>query len=119
MILHIVLFTFKDGYSWQSPAALTAEAKSKDHPSHIQEIIAWMTGRNISDRDIAADFAVAGVFTDQAALQRYRVDPDHHVGATLWAKIATWQIIDIDLSADSCGVEGFHALMAVDSDSQD
>ncbi|GAA5787064.1 hypothetical protein GCM10007860_22180 [Chitiniphilus shinanonensis] len=113
MILHMVLFKFKSGFSWQSPIALDAEAKSKGHPAHIKEILAWLTGRDISRREVAADFTIAGLFKDQAALQSYLVDADHMEGVVLWREIATWQVIDIDLDARTTTHLGIHELLSV------
>jgi hypothetical protein len=113
MILHIVLFKFKGGFSWQSPIALGAEAKSKGHPAHIKEILTWLTGRDISRRDVAADFIIAGLFKDQAALQSYLVHADHMEGVVLWREIATWQVTDIDMDACTTTRLGIHDLLRV------
>lgn len=113
MILHLVLFKFKGGFSWQSPIAVGAEAKSKDHPAHIKEILTWLTGRDISRRDVAADFIIAGLFKDQAALQSYLVHADHMEGVVLWREIATWQVIDIDMDAGTTTRLGIHELLRV------
>ncbi|MCA7014579.1 Dabb family protein [Dickeya dadantii] len=100
MILHIVLFTFKNPYNWSSPAALEAEEITRSHPLHISEIRGWGCGRNITDRAVAADFVVLGMFDTQQDVAAYLVHSNHQVGVEKWKAIAEWNVVDIDLNSD-------------------
>ena len=62
----------------------------------IPELRTWFTGRNISTRPIAFDYALVADVDDQEALQRYLVNPDHQAGVKLWAEISNWNIADIE-----------------------
>ena len=95
IIAHQVLFTFKDGYSWQSPIAQQAARVSENHPNEIPQILVWCCGRSLVKRQQAADFSLIGLFNDQQAMHEYMVHPDHQKGVDLWRKISTWTISDI------------------------
>ncbi|MGP7734066.1 Dabb family protein [Oceanimonas smirnovii] len=102
MLMHIVLFKFKDSWSWSSLEAIEAERVTRTHPNHIDEIKGWTCGRNITrrDRDIATDFVVIGLFKDRKTLNDYLIHPDHQVGVEKWKAIAEWSVIDIELASD-------------------
>jgi hypothetical protein len=93
-IRHVVLFRFRPGVTWDDPRAVAAEQATAGHPEHIEEIIDWESGRNLSVRPAAYDFALIGTFADQAAVDRYLGHPDHVRGVRLWDEIATWVIAD-------------------------
>lgn len=107
MILHIVLFNFKKPWSWSSNNAIEAEQATRNHPNHIKEIKGWVCGRNISRRDIAADFVVLGIFENQDELEKYIVHPNHIEGVEKWRAIANWNIVDIDLESDMSLASGY------------
>ena len=100
MLMHIVLFTFKNPWSWASIEAIDAERSTRAHPNYIDEIKGWTCGHNITRRHIAADFVVIGLFEDRTTLERYIVHPNHQVGVAKWKAIADWQVVDIELSSD-------------------
>lgn len=98
MILHVVLFRFKSGISWNSELAIDAEKATIKHKENIGHIRAWFCGRNFSLRKQAADFCVIGLFEDVSALDQYMVHDDHMIGVKKWNEISTWEIIDLDLA---------------------
>ncbi|MFF1453615.1 Dabb family protein [Streptomyces sp. NPDC058274] len=101
MISHIVCFRFLPGITWADPRAVAAEAISRAHPEHIPDIVSWSVGRNTTIREAAHDFAVIGQFEDRAALDRYRVHPDHQRGVRAWTELSTWVVVDLDDSEDA------------------
>lgn len=107
MLIHIVLFKFKENYSWNSNEAKQAEIISKSHVNHIQNIKGWLTGRNVTFREQAADFLVIGIFENKNELQIFQNDQHHLQGVCLWKKISTWQIIDIEISDDNTYLSDF------------
>src|SRR5436190_10543473 len=96
MIKHIVLFKFKEGIGWDDPRALAAEKAVEALGEQIPELKSWFTGRNISDRPIAYDYALVADVADREALQRYLVNSDHVAGVKKWAEISAWNIADIE-----------------------
>lgn len=96
MIRHIVLFKFKDGFSWENAEAKAAEELTLSHPAHIPDIAAWQAGRNVAERPDSYDFAVIGDFADRDALQRYMVHPHHQQGVAAWRRISTWVVADLE-----------------------
>ncbi|KUI98312.1 Stress responsive alpha-beta barrel domain protein [Vibrio sp. MEBiC08052] len=112
MILHVVLFTFKKNWSWSSTNAIEAEQATRNHPRHIEEIKGWICGRNISRREIAADFIAIGIFNNTDDLEKYIVHPNHREGVEKWKAIAEWNIVDIDLSTDFSQATGYLNLLS-------
>jgi hypothetical protein len=109
LIRHVVLFKFNTGVTWEDPRAVAAERVTANHPKHIEDILGWESGRNLSSRPVAYDFALVGTFADEAAIERYLNHPDHLRGVRLWGEIATWVIADLpvplpDTGASECGV---------------
>lgn len=107
MLLHIVLFTFKTPYDWNSLEALEAERVTKAHPKYISEIKDWVCGRSIIERDIAADFVVMGIFENVRSLNSYIKHPNHKLGVKKWKTIAEWKVIDIDFFDNSTFYERY------------
>lgn len=107
MLMHIVLFTFKNPWSWASLEAIDAERTTRAHPNHINEIKGWTCGRNTTKRDIAADFVVLGLFENREDLDAYIIHPDHQKGVVKWKSIADWKVVDIELPSAftfNCGL---------------
>lgn len=98
--MHIVMFTLKSPWSWSSLETIDAERATRAHPDHINEIKGWSCGRNITRRDIAADFVVIGLFESREDLNAYIVHPDHQKGVAKWKYIADWKVVDIELPGD-------------------
>lgn len=96
MIRHIVLFTFKPGYSWDDQLVVDAERSSRQVGEHVPELLEWRTGRNLSTRDIACDFVAMGLVRDEADLHRYLTNDFHQRSAALWREISTWVIADVE-----------------------
>ncbi|MCE1787617.1 Dabb family protein, partial [Enterobacter hormaechei] len=60
LIAHQVLFTFKDGISWDSEKAILAEKVTLNHINEISEIKGWFCGRSTVDRKQSVDFSLIG-----------------------------------------------------------
>ncbi|RON08578.1 stress responsive protein [Pseudomonas brassicacearum] len=101
MILHLVFFKFDEPFQWCDDEVIDAEASTRQHPLHINEIVGWACGRNISPRKQAMDFVVMGLFETQEALSAFLVHPNHQQGVMKWQKIASWQVVDIDIGSDT------------------
>jgi hypothetical protein len=95
MIRHIVLFKFNPGVSWDHPDALAAERSSQQVGERVPQLLQWRTGRNISKRDIAYDFAAIGLVENEKALQEYLDHPFHRESSELWRAISSWIIADL------------------------
>ncbi|SHO58671.1 Dabb family protein [Vibrio quintilis] len=111
MILHIVLFQFRTPWNWSARQAQEAELVTQNHPTHIDEIKGWFCGRNMTIRDIAADFVVLGLFNNTDELQSYIMHPDHQQGVKQWQALADWQVVDVELSGDHCHTSGELSLL--------
>ena len=101
MILHLVFFKFHEPFQWCDSEVLEAEAATRGHPHRISEIAGWACGRNISVRKRAMDFVVMGLFESQEELSSFLIHPDHQDGVLMWQKIASWQVVDIDINSDT------------------
>ncbi|ELN4740961.1 Dabb family protein [Pseudomonas aeruginosa] len=101
MILHLVFFKFHEPFQWCDDEVIDAEASTRQHPLHIREILGWACGRNISPRNRAVDFAVMGLFDNQDALSAFLIHPNHQQGVSKWQKIASWQVVDLDIESDT------------------
>ncbi|UTH75627.1 Dabb family protein [Chromobacterium sp. IIBBL 290-4] len=101
MLMHIVLFTFKKPWSWESEEAIDAEKATHAHPDHIAEIKGWTCGRNTTKRDIAADFVVVGLFENREELNAYIIHPNHQLGVMKWKAIADWKVVDVEVSSET------------------
>lgn len=95
MIRHIVLFKLKPGLGWSDPAVLEAERHAAQVGREVPELREWRTGRNISRRAIAYDFAAIGLVDDEDALERYLVHPFHRESIEMWKRISDWVVADL------------------------
>ncbi|MBS9433428.1 Dabb family protein [Photorhabdus hainanensis] len=95
LIAHQVLFTFKDGISWDSEKAILAEKVTLNHINEISEIKGWFCGRSTVDRKQSVDFSLIGYFESYEDLNIYMHHPDHIKGVVLWKEISTWTVSDI------------------------
>jgi len=75
MLLHIVLFKWKEGTTKDQVAAVTAEMAKL--PGLIPELKALHMGSDLGFRDGNADWALAALFEDQAGWHAYQVHPAH------------------------------------------
>ncbi len=101
MILHLVFFKFAEPFQWCDDEVIDVEASTRQHPLHINEIVGWACGRNISPRKQAMDFVVMGLFETQETLSAFLTHPNHQQGVMKWQKIASWQVVDIDIGSDT------------------
>ncbi|WP_241666712.1 Dabb family protein [Stutzerimonas nosocomialis] len=87
MILHLVIFKLNNPLQWCDEEVVEAEATTRQHPKRIGEIRGWFCARNISPREQAMDFVVAGLFKNQEDLSAYLVHPDHQQGVRKWERL--------------------------------
>jgi hypothetical protein len=75
MILHIATFRWKEDVTAQDVAALTEQLL--EMAAGIPELVAYRAGENLHLRPGGADYGVAAVVADEAALAAY-LDSDAH-----------------------------------------
>ncbi|MFD6887646.1 Dabb family protein [Streptomyces sp. NPDC059957] len=97
MICHVVLFKFHDGVGWDDPRFLEADRDVRVLPQSIPEILEWKCGRNVTNREIAYDYAVIGNFKDKSAVETYLYHPVHMRGVDQWRQFSTWVVTDFEL----------------------
>jgi hypothetical protein len=97
MIRHLVLFKLNAGVSQDDPRVPAAVAAFEKVGQTVPELREWQIGWNITDRDIAYDFAINSLVEDRDALQAYLTHPDHQAAAQLWREFATWVIADFEV----------------------
>jgi hypothetical protein len=96
MIRHITLFTLHAGVAAED-ARVTAAVQASRRLSELPHAHSWLFESNISDRDIAADFAAIGDFDDIDGLAAFLRHPAHAVAGAMWSELATWVIADFPL----------------------
>lgn len=75
MILHLATFTWIDSVTDDDVAAATAALIEMSHG--IPELRSYLAGPNLRVRPSAADYAVAALVDDEAALETYLDHPAH------------------------------------------
>ena len=75
MILHIVLFKWKEGVKKEQVDAIYAAMAKL--PAAIHKIKRLVWGSYVIFREGNADWALAAIFANQADWQAYQVHPDH------------------------------------------
>jgi hypothetical protein len=96
VIRHIALFKLKPGYSWDDEEVRDAERMAAEVGDRVEDLLEWRTGRNVTDRPIAYDFAVIGLVHDRDALRRYLDHPFHRRSVERWRVISDWVVADLD-----------------------
>lgn len=96
MIRHLVLFKLNEGVSRDEPRVAAGVQAFEKLGGAIPELDFWQCGWNITERDIAYDFAIVSDVADGDALQRYIAHPDHQAAAAQWREFATWIIADLE-----------------------
>ena len=76
MILHLAAFTWKPEVTAADVAALTSALR--EMAGGIPELVSYECGENLRLRPGGADYAVAAIVADQAALDAYLDSPAHH-----------------------------------------
>lgn len=94
-LLHVVAFTLEEGFDRADPEVRAAMSVSAAHPNHIPAIRTWWCGEDTSGRPGAFDYVVVSTFDDEARLAEFQAHPHHAVGKELWARVATWRVIDV------------------------
>ncbi|MEZ0092591.1 Dabb family protein [Streptacidiphilus sp. EB129] len=97
MIRHLVLFKLNDGVTKDDPRVVAGAEAFDKLGSLIPELREWQCGWNVTDRDIAYDYAINSLVDDAAALQAYLTHPAHQDGVSQWKTFATWVIADIEV----------------------
>jgi hypothetical protein len=100
MIQHIVLFTLRDGVCADDERVAEALQASR-RLAGLPQARRWLVEANLSDRDIAADFAAVGDFDDAQGLAEFLRHPDHVSAGARWGELATWTIADFPLPRES------------------
>jgi heme-degrading monooxygenase HmoA len=94
MIKHVVLAKFKPGVTEADVAELRKRLAAL--PGIIPEIKGYEFGQDLRPEK-TLDFALVSTFADMAALQRYRVQPDHAaVGKYIRSLCESLQAIDFE-----------------------
>ncbi len=75
MILHIVLFKWKDGVKKEQVDAV--DAAMAKLPAAIPQLKALHWGSDVRFREGNADWALVAIFANQADWQAYQVHPEH------------------------------------------
>ncbi|MEV7123527.1 Dabb family protein [Kitasatospora griseola] len=97
MIRHLVLFKLNDGVGKDDPRALAGAKAFEELGALIPELREWECGWNITERDIAHDFAINSLVEDREALAAYLGHPAHQAAAGQWRSFATWVIADLEV----------------------
>lgn len=95
MIRHLVLFKLNEGVAKDDPRAVAGATIFAELGSKIPQLREWECGWNVTERDIAYDFAINSLVDDATALQSYLTHPAHQEGVAFWKTFATWVIADI------------------------
>lgn len=79
MLIHIVMLRLKADLAQNEKNAAAAELLQmlQTLSQTIPELIKMETGRNISTRLSAFDLVLTATFENEAALEAYRIHPDH------------------------------------------
>ncbi|MFD6420054.1 Dabb family protein [Streptomyces sp. NPDC060194] len=99
MIRHLVLFKLNDGVSRDEERVAAGVKAFEELDGLIPELRAWECAWNITERDIAYDFAINSAVDDLDALARYIQHPAHQAAAGQWRAFATWVIADYEVPA--------------------
>ena len=95
-IRHVVLFRLNDGVSPDHPDVQAAAAASTALSATVPGGADWRLGRDLSGRQVAAHFGGVGDFESAESLAAFLTHPEHLVAASLWARVATWSVCDLD-----------------------
>ncbi|GAA2449217.1 Dabb family protein [Streptomyces lavendulocolor] len=96
MIRHLVLFKLNDGVRRDEPRVTEAVKAFEELGGIVPELRFWECAWNITDRDIAYDYAINSAVDDRDALKRYIEHPAHQAAAGQWRAFATWVIADYE-----------------------
>lgn len=96
MIRHLVLFKLNEGVARDEPRVEAGAKAFEALDGVVPELLTWQCGWNITDRDIAYDYALVCDVADRDALARYLAHPDHQAAVVQWRTFATWVIADLE-----------------------
>jgi len=95
MLRHVLLFKFYDNVPEETRAR--AVAALKELGALVPEVREWSVERDIGVRPGRNhDLAQVSAFDDQAALERYRVHPEHIRVRDLMATCCDWVVVDYE-----------------------
>ena len=94
MIRHIVMFKFRPGVA--EDQRREAVRKLAELGTKVPEIREWSVGAHIDTGRKAWDMVQVSGFEDFAALDRYRVHPEHVSVRDLLAQVADWAVVDYE-----------------------
>ena len=97
MIRHLVLFKLNEGVSKDDERVVAGVKAFEELGSLIPELREWECAWNITERDIAYDFAINSLVEDRESLRTYIAHPAHQAAAGQWRTFATWVIADIEV----------------------
>jgi len=101
MILHLAAFTWKEDVTPDDVAELTAQLR--EMAAQIPELRSYRCGPNLRVRPSPADYGVAAVVDDAAALEAYLDSPLHAAvyERLLGRMIADRVAVQLDIGADA------------------
>lgn len=94
MIRHIVLFKVREEITGEDPRLLRAIDALRELEGKVDGIRLWEVGKNISDRPVAADYALSSTFDSREDLARYIDHPAHREVVAMLKEVCTWQLCD-------------------------
>jgi hypothetical protein len=82
MILHLAMFTWKDGVTLEQVDGVTADLNAM--AARIDAIVQYVCGPNLAITPSTTDFVVAATVTDAEGLVAYLGDPLHRAVQERW-----------------------------------
>lgn len=82
LVLHLALFTWREGVTDEQVAGLTADLEVM--AASIEEIVQYSCGPNLGITPSTADFVVAAAVVDAAGLAAYLSHPLHRAAQETW-----------------------------------
>ncbi len=94
MIRHVVVFKFRPGAT-ENQRREALDRLGALGPK-IPEVREWSVGLHIDTGRKAWDMAQVSAFANFAALDRYRVHPEHVAVRDFLAQVADWAVVDYE-----------------------
>lgn len=89
-VTHVVTFTWTDETTDDDVADILATLQEWIGRGGVEGLVSWTAGPDLGLAETNADFGVSATFTDRAAYERYRDDPEHRriIGELIAPRIA-------------------------------
>lgn len=97
MIRHVVMFKFRSGVTEEQRRE--AVRRLTELGGKIAEIREWSVGVHIDTGRRAWDMVQVSAFDDFAALERFRVHPEHVGVRDFLAQVADWAVVDYEFQS--------------------